>query len=200
MVEGMDGGATAPRSRILGVATRRFVQSGFHGISMREIAEDVGLSKAALYYHFRDKESLFLAILDDALERLSALMTECAAQPTARRRLQHMLDAMFEWSPEQRAVIRLASQEIVHLDESARTSFTRRYHAGFVDPLRAIMADGVAAGEIRGDVEPARAAWLFLGMIYPFMLAARSPAGAGEGTAEFIVRAFFDGVAAAGGA
>jgi AcrR family transcriptional regulator len=50
-------------ARIIEEATCLFVASGYCGISMREIAEAVGISKAGLYYHFRDKEDLFLAIL-----------------------------------------------------------------------------------------------------------------------------------------
>ena len=49
--------------RIAEEATRLFVANGYHGVSMREIAEAVGISKAGLYYHFRDKEDLFIAIL-----------------------------------------------------------------------------------------------------------------------------------------
>ncbi len=48
------------RDRILLKALQFFVAHGYDGISMREIAEACGLSKAALYYHFRDKEALFL--------------------------------------------------------------------------------------------------------------------------------------------
>ena len=43
------------RARILAEATRLFVVYGYNGISMREIAEAVGVSKAGQYYHFKDK-------------------------------------------------------------------------------------------------------------------------------------------------
>ena len=74
-------------ARIIEEATCLFVASGYRGISMREIAEAVGISKAGLYYHFRDKEDLFLAILTanlDAVERIildarrADLSTRCA--------------------------------------------------------------------------------------------------------------------------
>jgi len=53
--------------QILHEATRLFVDRGYHALSMREIAEAVGVSKAGLYYHFEDKEDLFLAILTNNL-------------------------------------------------------------------------------------------------------------------------------------
>jgi len=179
------------RSRILEAAARRFVASGYHGISMREIADDAGLSKPALYYHFRDKESLFLAILEDAVERLASLLDACEAEPTCRARLGVLLEGLFDWSPERRAVIRLASQEITHLDPAVRGDFIHRYHAAFVDRIRDFIGQGVESGELR-EVDPGRAAWLLLGMIYPFMLSVRS-SGA-EGPERLVLDVFFRGL------
>ena len=42
------------RERILHEAATRFVASGYHAVSMREVAEAVNASKAAIYYHFTD--------------------------------------------------------------------------------------------------------------------------------------------------
>lgn len=186
--------ATDVRARILGAATRRFVAAGYHGISMREIADDVGVSKAALYYHFRDKEALFLAILDEAVGRMSTLLDECASEPTTRHRLRHLLRGLFAWCPEERAVIRLASQEIVHLDETARSAFIHRYHDAFVGRIRAFVQEGVERGELR-PVDPVRTTWVLLGMIYPFIQSARI-AEDQQGPEELVLRIFFDGLGA----
>jgi AcrR family transcriptional regulator len=43
------------REKIMTEAATRFVASGYHAVSMREIAESVGASKAAIYYYFADK-------------------------------------------------------------------------------------------------------------------------------------------------
>lgn len=182
------------RGRILAAATRRFVVSGYHGISMREIADDVGLSKPALYYHFRDKESLFLAILEDAVDGLEALLDRCAERDGCRARLEALLEGLFDWSPERRAVIRLASQETTHLDPSVRGDFIRRYHAAFVDRIRDFLRAGIDASELR-PVDPARAAWLLLGMIYPFMLAARTETPE-EGPERLVLDVLFEGLTA----
>lgn len=186
--------ATDARDRILAAATRRFVTSGYHGISMREIADDVGVSKAALYYHFRDKEALFLAILDEAVERMGTLLDECARETTTRDRLRRLLRGLFAWCPEERAVIRLASQEIVHLDETARTAFIHRYHDAFVGRIRGFLREGVERGELR-PVDPVRATWVLLGMIYPFILAART-ADDQQGPDELVLSILFDGISA----
>jgi len=51
------------RNRIIDEAARLIVTYGYDGIAMREIADAVGLSKAGLYHHFRDKEELLIAVL-----------------------------------------------------------------------------------------------------------------------------------------
>ena len=48
---------------------------------MREIADACGISKPGLYYHFKDKEDLFLAILDQNLNDLEQIVAEAGSQP-----------------------------------------------------------------------------------------------------------------------
>ena len=113
--------------RILEEATRLFVANGYVGISMREISEAVGVSKAGLYYHFKDKEALFMAILTTNLDRLGSLIQAArqpgalgttalgttaltrSATPTTREQVSEMLHAIFDQATNQRAIIRLAS-------------------------------------------------------------------------------------------
>ncbi len=47
------------REKILEQARQLFASQGYRGLSMRQIAEVVGISKAGIYYHFKDKEDLF---------------------------------------------------------------------------------------------------------------------------------------------
>ncbi len=72
-------------ARIIEEATCLFVASGYRGISIREIAEAVGISKAGLYYHFRDKEDLFLAILTANLDAVERIILDTRPPPTSRR-------------------------------------------------------------------------------------------------------------------
>src|SRR5271170_7729244 len=48
--------------RILDVALDLFLEKGYDKTSLREIAEQLGFSKAALYYHFASKEDIFMAL------------------------------------------------------------------------------------------------------------------------------------------
>jgi AcrR family transcriptional regulator len=52
------------RERLLDVALDQFVRHGFHGTSMRQIADAAGLAVGGIYNHFSSKEAIFAAVLD----------------------------------------------------------------------------------------------------------------------------------------
>jgi AcrR family transcriptional regulator len=53
---------TSTRDRILNAALDLFIEKGFDKTSLREIAEQIGVTKAALYYHFASKEDILMAL------------------------------------------------------------------------------------------------------------------------------------------
>ena len=67
------------RERILEVARELFTDNGYEGTSLREIADRLGFTKAALYYHFQSKEQLLLALLEPVQGMVSQLLTDLEA-------------------------------------------------------------------------------------------------------------------------
>ena len=184
----------AMRDRILAEATRLFVASGYNGISMREIAEAVGVSKAGLYYHFKDKQDLFLAILTDDLSAIAQIVAAArAAGGTTRAQVARVVRELFAQPPERRAIVRLAGQELDNLDEAARAEFGRRYYERFIGQIAALLQEGIARGELR-QRDPQALTWLLLGMMYPFF--SNSPGRdphPPEQTIDLLVEVFFEG-------
>jgi AcrR family transcriptional regulator len=62
------------RERILEVARELFTEQGYDGTSLREIADRLGFTKAALYYHFQSKDQIMLALLEPAQNLVSDLL------------------------------------------------------------------------------------------------------------------------------
>jgi AcrR family transcriptional regulator len=62
-------GATGGRERLLAAADSLFRQRGFADVSMQQIAEAAGVTKAAPYYHFKDKEELLAEVFVRVMER-----------------------------------------------------------------------------------------------------------------------------------
>src|SRR5438034_9254532 len=55
----------ARRREILTGARTCFARHGYEGATVRRLEEETGLSRGAIFHHFRDKESLFLAVAED---------------------------------------------------------------------------------------------------------------------------------------
>ena len=68
---------------ILEAAKRLFLEQGYEGVSMDQIAADAGVSKLTVYSHFGDKEALFGEAVKAYCEQQlpSALFTDCAGLP-----------------------------------------------------------------------------------------------------------------------
>ena len=70
------------RAQLLDAAQAVFVQSGYHAAAMDEIAERAGVSKPVLYQHFPGKLELYLALLDESGEALTATIRNALASTT----------------------------------------------------------------------------------------------------------------------
>src|SRR5919205_572284 len=60
----------ATRRNIIEIATEEFAEKGYNGARIDEIAARTNTSKRMLYYYFRDKEGLFIAVLEEAYGRI----------------------------------------------------------------------------------------------------------------------------------
>src|ERR1700678_1056551 len=72
---------TDTRSRVQEVALELFAQQGYEKTSLREIAERLGVTKAALYYHFKSKEDIVHSFTDDYFAEFDALVAWAKDQP-----------------------------------------------------------------------------------------------------------------------
>jgi len=78
----------ARRRQLLDAAMEVFVARGYHAAAMDEIAERAGVSKPVLYQHFPGKQELYLALLDESVERLvEAVQTALRSTTENRQRV-----------------------------------------------------------------------------------------------------------------
>lgn len=61
---------TDRRQQIIDASTDIFYEHGYHRASIRDISQRMGITKAAIYYHFRDKEEILYTIVDQATNEL----------------------------------------------------------------------------------------------------------------------------------
>jgi AcrR family transcriptional regulator len=76
---GPDGGDT--RSRLRQLALQLFAEQGYEKTSLREIAERLGVTKAALYYYFKSKEDIVRSLVEDYMAEIDDLIAWAKDQP-----------------------------------------------------------------------------------------------------------------------
>src|SRR6516225_5868560 len=105
---------TDTRSRVQKVALELFAEQGYEKTSLREIAERLGVTKAALYYHFKSKEDIVHSFTDDYFSELDALVDWAKEQPRGEENRREILDRYVS--------IVLASSEVFRFLEQNRAS------------------------------------------------------------------------------
>lgn len=179
--EGRDGPAASPSARegLLAAARKRFLLWGYSATSMATLADDLGVTKAALYYHFPDKEALFLAVFDDYLEGISRDLSGLQesfqgdrgadrgkGRGPALRAVTALALVFFRRGQESVTMDRLAFQESPQLSEAGQAALGEAYHRRLVAPLSAFFARAEGLGWLRSRARgEADRVWLFMGLL-----------------------------------
>jgi TetR/AcrR family transcriptional regulator, cholesterol catabolism regulator len=159
-------GACTDRGReILSVAARIFRVKGFAGTTIQEIADEVGMLKGSLYYHFSSKEELLYLVIKQAVSRgldAMARWRQMRADPLTRLRAAvHLLSIAFmeEWE-----TVSVFFQDYRYLTPEHRALIDRDraiYNQFLVDVIR----EGQSAGVMDPDADPELSATALAGMM-----------------------------------
>jgi AcrR family transcriptional regulator len=110
------------RAQLLSVARKVFGRSGFHSVSMDEVAREAGITKPILYDHFRSKEELYIALLDADAQALEERVRSALTADTGnRQRIRQSFQAYFDFVDEHAAGFRLFVQETMNGDDVFRS-------------------------------------------------------------------------------
>jgi AcrR family transcriptional regulator len=154
-----DGSAS---QRLLNAAADLFVAKGYAGTAVREIVAAAGVSKPVLYYYFKSKDGIYLALMERLWNSLTAVLnTVTHRDGPASNRILDLMTQLMDIPAEQRQVVRLI--HAVYFGQPQGTPYVD-YHSFFFllhQALTAIVADGVAAGEFADD-SPQDMAWALL--------------------------------------
>jgi AcrR family transcriptional regulator len=154
-----DDHVEATRRALLDAARQRFGTRGFGGTSLDDVAADAGVTKGALYHHFRGKEHLFLSVYDEVESDLSAHSLAAAAQGSdavdaLRRGFGAFLDLALDPAVQRIALLDAASV----LGTAAKLEVDARHSLAAV---RTALEVGVAEG-LLAPLDPATMAALLI--------------------------------------
>ncbi len=139
------------RDQILDAARRLFLEQGYDKTSLREVADEVGVTKAALYYHFRSKEDLLTALLEPLKQAgaqfVDAITRDGAGAAGADDRLRWAagLEGFIDWMLQNRELFELIEHNEVAITaisaDDSDTDFAA-IHQRFHDSIDAALGDG----------------------------------------------------------
>ncbi|KXF54473.1 TetR family transcriptional regulator [Rhodococcus sp. SC4] len=137
-------------SKVLAAALAAFVEKGYDGASIREIASRAGLSVPGLYHHYPSKQALLVgltnAVMRELLDRTHAAVAE--AGPTPGERFDAVIESLLRFHMYRREQAFVASRETRSMEPESRKAYIalRDEQQEMLDD---IVREGVAAGLFR---------------------------------------------------
>jgi AcrR family transcriptional regulator len=158
--------AEATRQKIIDAALELFKNRGFEATRLQDIAKATGLSRGAIYWHFKNKQDILITLMSDMRERFEQLILdfqhdEGSAVEKLKRVIQaimttHAIDGRF-----QDLVIVMMSN--YQLSEYIRKDhFKEEFPSQFIGTIRDVTQQGIDEGSIRRDLDPVDVAWMIL--------------------------------------
>ena len=149
-----------PKARILDAAADAFMRHGFPDTTVDEIADAVGATKGLVYYHFRSKFDIFLAVYEQGMQRVRDRVEPLAtATGSGRERLEsmavaHVINLMSDPSYHNVVHQGVRDQESTALKVRQRDALISLNHLrhDYEILFRTVVAEGVADGSLR-DVD-----------------------------------------------
>jgi AcrR family transcriptional regulator len=149
------------RQELTRQAARLFAEKGYHGTSIGDLAEAMGVQKGSLYAHIDSKEDLLWEVAREGAAAFHAALDSVPEEGPAIERVRAALRAHLHVVADQLDVATVFIREWRYLDGARREEFLgerRRYEERF----RALFREGRERGELRTDLDDATAALVAL--------------------------------------
>lgn len=192
-----EGKSLATRRCILEAAQRLFAAHGYHGASIRDIAQACGISNAALYYHFGSKQNLYFEVLGEYVAAVVSRLQEAdTGEGTCRNRLARVALAYARTILESENLLQTLLRDAAEFDQADVVRVLSELSGQIPATIAAILEDGIAAGEIRA-LHTRRAAILMIGMVNAMAVRhlyteAETPL---EQDVDLVINVLFEGIA-----
>jgi AcrR family transcriptional regulator len=142
-------------------AARLFAEKGYHGTSIGDLAEALGVQKGSLYAHIEGKEDLLYEAMRAGAEAFHAGLDEIPEQLAATEKIRLALRAHLRVVADQLDVATVFVQEWKYL-EGARLDEIVAERRRYEERIRELFREGREQSELRTDLDENMAALLFL--------------------------------------
>ncbi|MBW2438087.1 MAG: TetR/AcrR family transcriptional regulator [Desulfobacterales bacterium] len=187
--------ATNARDRVLKTAIGIFAQKGYAGTSVREIADQAGVSKPVLYYYFKSKEGLFLAILEMAENLQKKLLADVLeSQGNVLDRLLMLYRRVYSEVAAHQSLYKMIHGLIFGPPQGTPPYDFTRYHRHMINAICKIYDSGIAGNEVKKSAGE-EVAYLVLSLIdFCLHMDQVKPQSADPQRPERLLRLAFEGI------
>jgi TetR/AcrR family acrAB operon transcriptional repressor len=140
--------AEVRREEILAAAQACFREEGYHRTTVDDIAARAGLSKGAIYWHFKGKREVFYALFDRYLESFEAYPQAATGAPSAPEAFRRMAAVFREGIDEIMELVDLHFEYVAHA--SRERDLGDRYRRMY-ETFRTVIEEQVSRGMREGD-------------------------------------------------
>jgi AcrR family transcriptional regulator len=152
-------------AEILAGAGRVFARLGYGQSTLEDVATEVGIRRATLYYYVGTKEELLVGLLHDPIETMRTRLEEVAAQPvSAPERLESALREYVRTMAELPELFIFLSENVHQVMSGPEADHIRANADRYGRVLAQVIRSGAEAGEFRSDIDPAIAVLGIMGM------------------------------------
>lgn len=152
------------RDDVAAAALAEFSEQGFQRASLRQIADRAGMTQAAIYYHYKNKEDLLMDISAGFADRIIELLMKCRSGPgPAANRLARLVTSQIALARDYRREVKVLIEDKYHLTGS-NLEVIRQKEKAIFDVYRKCLEEMREEGDLT-DVDPTAAAFSILGAI-----------------------------------
>ena len=149
------------RNELTRQAARLFAEKGYHGTSIGEIAEALGVQKGSLYAHMESKADLLWEVAREGAAAFHSALDTVPDEGPVVERIRAALRAHLRVVADQLDVATVFVQEWRYLEGERREEILQERHR-YEERIRALFREGRELGELRTDLDDATAALLAL--------------------------------------
>ena len=155
------------RQRLLEISEKLFTQLGYQAVSIRDIATAAGVTNAALYYHFPNKDALFDEVIEHYADKLAQRLQVAGAKAdTPRKQLAAMLYEYAKNVPERRSLLFSLRRQPDDVDRKQLDRQHNRMVNRMLAPIEITINSAVDQGELRNLSNEYSPASLLLGLFH----------------------------------
>ena len=145
---------------------RVFAEKGYHGCRIADVARAAGVAYGLVYHYFRNKDELLESVFAEQWAILmNAIQAIDEGPGTAAEKIGGLYGFVFDVYKTAPAAVRVLILEVTRTTHALRAGSTRETFERAVQLVADVVRQGIARGELRGDLDPVVAAAAILGAL-----------------------------------